>query len=339
MGDTPSNPSTDLAKSYGSNWTKTNVQTLFEWLAIAAYNIKALELSILYYRGILRRSTIYGLFVSTLSGTLSVADYNLTSGSMTSNVFKYAFTALTFTIAIFTAYLKVYQIQEQLEHFIKMKQDWIVFSTVIASELQLPTELRRDALFIIMKHKNTYLDLLKVDVEIMSSIKTKAMAEITFPKELNMHVSTLPEIILDIGTQEYHDFTTSSARAKDRFTSPTKNAAIAATMAALMKETGMTSKQTSPVESNTIVQMATKVAQAATTFAVSGGVDAAAAAAAAAKAIADPSDAGAAVAAVAAVAAAAHVPVTLVTDAAASSTRLPPVEPPPSPSSITLSVQ
>ena len=222
MEESPNRTTADLAKSYGSNWTKANVTTLFEWLAIAAYNMRSLELSILYYRGIIRRYTIFGLFISTLSGTLSVVQLN-TSGSLPSTVttiLNGCFTFFSFTIAIFTGFIKVYQIQEQLEHFIKLKQDWIVFSTSIASELQLPIELRRDALFLITKNKNIYLDLLKVDAEFPSFVAGQVKREMPFPDNLGMHVSTLHEIVMEIGSQELKDLESLSARNKDRFSTP-----------------------------------------------------------------------------------------------------------------------
>ena len=216
MEESPSR-TTDLARSYGSNWTKTNVSTLFEWIAIAAYNIKCLELGIIYYRRIIQKQTIYGLFISTLTGTLSVYQISGAPGTELTTILNGLFTFFSFTIAIFTGFVKVYQIQEQLEHFIKLKQDWTVFSTSIASELQLPVELRRDALFIIMKNKNTYLDLLKVDVEFPSHVPSKVKREMPFPDNLSVQVSTLPEIIMDIGSQELRDLESASIRNKDRF--------------------------------------------------------------------------------------------------------------------------
>jgi len=222
MEESPNRTTTDLAKSYGSNWTKANVTTLFEWLAIAAYNIRSLELAILYYRGIIRRQTIYGLFISTLTGTLSVIQLNTSSSlpSTVTTILNGCFTFFSFTIAIFTGFIKVYQIQEQLEHFIKLKQDWIVFSTSIASELQLPVELRRDALFLITKNKNIYLDLLKVDAEFPSFVAAQVKKEMPFPDNLEMHASTLHEIVMTIGSQELKDLECLSARNKDRFSPP-----------------------------------------------------------------------------------------------------------------------
>jgi hypothetical protein len=69
---------------------------------------------------------------------------------------------------VYTGYIKIYQIQETLEQYIKMKQEWTVFSTSIASEPQLPIELRRDALFMIIKNKNNtmvcrYRDTVLID--------------------------------------------------------------------------------------------------------------------------------------------------------------------------------
>jgi hypothetical protein len=254
MEESPNRTTTDLAKAYGSNWTKANVTTMFEWLAIAAYNIRSLELSILYYRGIIRRYTIYGLFISTLTGTLSVIQLN-TSNSLPSTVITIlnsCFTFFSFTIAIFTGFIKVYQIQEQLEHFIKLKQDWIVFSTSIASELQLPVELRRDALFLIMKNKNIYLDLLKVDAEFPSFVASQVKKEMPFPDNLDMHASTLHEIVMTIGSQELKDLECLSARNKDRFSPPmTRKALPAIPENVIVNSTGSSVKESIGTKSKT----------------------------------------------------------------------------------------
>lgn len=224
MEDQQSARSSDLSRNYGTNWTKTNVNTLFEWISVAAYNIRCLELGIIYYRELLRRHTIIGLVLSTLSGTLSVSKFGLETNLIVTQTLNALFVAFSFTIAVFTGYLKIYQVQERLEHYIKLKQDWIVFSTTIASELQLPIELRRDALFMIIKNKNTYLDLLKVDFEIPEKIKKHAYDTLPHPSQLNLDVSTLPRIIMDIGSQELNDLDSAGARNKDRFTTVKKAA-------------------------------------------------------------------------------------------------------------------
>ncbi len=218
MDDTTSSPSRmDLQRSYGSNWTKTNVSTLVEWLSVAAFNICCLEYGSSYYRKIIRQNTILGLVLSTLSGTLSVSTFGISGNVLATQILNGIFAFFSFTIAVYTGYIKIYQVQETLEHYIKMKQEWIVFSTTIASELQLPIELRRDALFIIIKHKNTYLDLLKIDIDFPDHVKKLAHASIP-QDQIKLDVSTLPRIIIDIGNQELDDLQSAGIRNKDRFT-------------------------------------------------------------------------------------------------------------------------
>jgi len=200
-------PSLDLRKSYGTNWTKSNVSVLFEWVTIAAYNIRCLELAIVHYRRKIRMNTILGLVLSTLSGTIATAQAGFPN-SVTVNltiILNVIFIVMTFSIAIMTGYIKIYQIQENLELNIKAKQDWISFSADIASELQLPIELRKDALWMIIKNKNIYLDLLKTNLEIPNYIGKRAQQEMKTEIKLNMDVSSLPRILMDIAVQEMRD--------------------------------------------------------------------------------------------------------------------------------------
>ena len=200
-------PSLDLRKSYGTNWTKSNVSVLFEWVTIAAYNIRCLELAIGHYRRKIRANTILGLVLSTMSGTIATAQAGFPN-SVTVNltiILNVIFIVMTFTIAIMTGYIKIYQIQEHLELNIKAKQDWISFSADIASELQLPIELRKDALWMIIKNKNIYLDLLKTNLEIPVCITRQAQTDLKTETKLNMDVSSLPRILMDIAIQEMRD--------------------------------------------------------------------------------------------------------------------------------------
>ena len=218
MDDSTNSPTRlDLQRSYGSNWTKTNVSTLVEWLSVAAYNICCLEYGSTYYRNIIRQNTILGLVLSTLSGTLSVTTFGISGNLLATQILNGIFAFFSFTIAVYTGYIKIYQVQETLEQYIKMKQEWIVFSTKIASELQLPIELRRDALFIIIKHKNTYLDLLKIDIVFPDHVKSQAYKSLPH-NQIQLDVSTLPRIIIDIGNQELDDLQSAGIRNKDRFT-------------------------------------------------------------------------------------------------------------------------
>jgi hypothetical protein len=84
---------------------------------------------------------------------------------------------MTFAIAIFTGAIKVFQIQEHLEEFIKAKQEWLNFITVIGTEFQLPLNLRQNAIDLIIKHKDKYLDLMKRDLEVPDRIKNRVLRE------------------------------------------------------------------------------------------------------------------------------------------------------------------
>jgi len=209
IGQSPTmpTPNVDLRKSYGTNWTKGNVSVLFEWVTIAAYNIRCLELAIAHYRRKIRANTILGLVLSTLSGTIATAQAGFPN-SVTINltiILNVIFIVMTFSIAIMTGYIKIYHIQENLELNIKAKEEWISFSADIASELQLPVELRKDALWMIIKNKGIYLDLLKTNLEIPDCITKQAQIDLKTETKLNMDVSSLPRILIDIGVQEMRD--------------------------------------------------------------------------------------------------------------------------------------
>ena len=213
MADSLSQTS-DFSRLYGTNWTLTNVTTLNEWILYAAFNIRCLELTISRNRSILRNQMILGLICSTLSGTLSVSQLN---GNETSGtIINYIFCALSFMIALSTGAMKIYKIQEHLEEAITLKLDWTTFATSIASELQLPIELRRDALFMIKKYKDTYLDLVQSEVEIPDFIKKTVNKEQgQFQSSSQVNVSS---VIMEICTSELNDMKSANVKNKDRFT-------------------------------------------------------------------------------------------------------------------------
>jgi hypothetical protein len=227
----------DLSRSYGRNWTKTNVNTLFDWLTVAAFNMQCLEYAIEKHRASIRNFTIYGLVVSTLSGTISLSQFGIETGHVSNKILQGIFTFFTFSLAIYTGYVKIYQIQERLEQFIKLRQDWAVFATTIGSELQLPIDLRRDALHLIVKYKSTYLDLIKLDIEIPEKLRIRA--EQSLPKtDSHIQVTNLPSTIINIGIQEMDDLNSERNRDKDRFSvARTAKVAPAPSVTAASKKT------------------------------------------------------------------------------------------------------
>jgi hypothetical protein len=212
----------DLSRSYGRNWTKTNVHTLFEWLTVAAFNMQCLDYAICLYRSSIRNFTIYGLLVSTLSGTISLSQFGFDQTNVANRVLQGIFTFLTFSLAMYTGYMKIYQIQERLEQYIKLRQDWAIFATTIGSELQLPIELRRDALHLIVKYKTTYLDLIKIDIEIPETLRVRAEESLPKSPESSIQVMNLPTTIIQIGIQELDDIQCERLHNKDRYSAGVK---------------------------------------------------------------------------------------------------------------------
>jgi len=89
------------------DWTKENIETLYEWISIASFNILCLEKAIHHHRKIVRTTTIQGLILSTLSGTISATQF-VQSNNVLKNYFNGAFVLMSFTIAIATGYLRMY---------------------------------------------------------------------------------------------------------------------------------------------------------------------------------------------------------------------------------------
>jgi len=186
----------------GNNWTGNNVSTLLSWLTNANYNIECLELSIQDCSQTIRHNVILGLSLSTGAGTISVANMGITttSSSNLQLILNIIFTVMTYIVAINTGRIKVYQIQERLEQFIKLKQEWTYFITTIAVEFQTPVNLRKDALQLILNNKEKYLDLMKRDCEFTDSAKREMEKKIQEDKDqwfylnrefYNSHVSLL----------------------------------------------------------------------------------------------------------------------------------------------------
>jgi len=160
-----------LKVNIGTNWNGNNISTLLNWISISQHNIESLDLSINYLRQQIRFNIILGLLLSTTSGTMSVANISFISNYNISLILNVIFTAMSFIIAINTGRIKIYQVQERLEQFIKLKQDWTFFVTKIVTELQLPVDLRKDALYLIQTYREKFLDLIKSETEIPIHIK------------------------------------------------------------------------------------------------------------------------------------------------------------------------
>jgi hypothetical protein len=198
MGDANTTQIPTSLVVHGKTWTSENIDTLIQWNLIAAYNIAALELSIMHYQKIMRWNVILGLILSTSSGALSAARFGLDSYKQLGVVFNAIFTFMAFSITVFTGGIKVYQIQENLEIFIRIKQEWINFATLLVSEFQLPVIERVEALTLIKNNKSKYLDLMKTNVDIPEWIKQRVEAEICDKKTKQLHAKSNGHDLVDI---------------------------------------------------------------------------------------------------------------------------------------------
>ena len=197
MGDANTTPKTTMVV-HGKTWTSENIDTLIQWNLIAAYNIAALEMSIMHYQKIMRWNVILGLILSTSSGALSAARFGLDSYQQLGVVFNAIFTFMAFSITVFTGGIKVYQIQENLEIFIRIKQEWINFATLLVSEFQLPVIERVEALTLIKNNKSKYLDLMKTSVNIPEWIKQHVENNINNIKTKQLQTKSNGHDLVDI---------------------------------------------------------------------------------------------------------------------------------------------
>jgi len=151
-----------IAKSWENEIT---LETFGNWINVSAYKIECLDLAIKTYRSRLQAFILLSLILSTLSGTVSVAQF----GSYSASLKLFLNTALTITsfiVALLTGAVKTLKLQETLEEYIHLKQRWVSLSAKITNEIYLPKRLRRNAEDLICENKGLFLDLLKIDIAV-----------------------------------------------------------------------------------------------------------------------------------------------------------------------------
>jgi hypothetical protein len=156
----------------GEDWKPEIVQTLMQWIQIAAVYLEIMTEATERYRLTLRKNTIINLVFSTVASTASLSTFNVneTSNPTTALLLKGFFSFFTIILTLSTGYIKVFQIQEKLETAIRLKQEWAIFGSKISSEMQLPSQLRKNAIWLIVKMKDNYLDLIKSDMGVSKEI-------------------------------------------------------------------------------------------------------------------------------------------------------------------------
>ena len=153
-------------KNIEESWNnKCTLDTFNDWINVSAHKIACLDLIIQKLRWRLQNYILLGLILSTASGTISVTQFG-THDTDINFVLNLVFTIMSFAVAILTGAVKTFKIQENLEEYITLKQNWIAFSANIASEIYLHKALRTDADTLIKISKIKFLDLLKIDVPV-----------------------------------------------------------------------------------------------------------------------------------------------------------------------------
>jgi len=208
INNEPEQPNqTTLKEEKVPDWNSTNVDTLYNWLVIASYNIMILEKSIDVLRRIINVITIWGLILSSSTGTISVSQITQSNNNV---IINFIFIFLSYGITVITGYLKMYRIQDKLEEFIKVKQEWVHFSTSIVSQMQLPIKMRQSAEDIILTNKVKYLELLKLDLDVDESLKKIVSNKITnFYTEIGVYAPVvrprLTDLIMSVASKELSD--------------------------------------------------------------------------------------------------------------------------------------
>jgi hypothetical protein len=163
-----------IAKSWENEIT---LETFGNWINVSAYKIECLDLAIKTYRSRLQVFILLSLILSTLSGTVSVAQFGNYSSSL-KLFLNSALTISSFVVALLTGAVKTLKLQETLEEYINLKLRWVSLSAKITNEIYLPKRLRRNAEDLISENKGLFLDLLKIDIDLPSHMTVLAAKHI-----------------------------------------------------------------------------------------------------------------------------------------------------------------
>lgn len=189
-------PRDDLKFRKGGHWEPEYIQTILQWIHICAINVDIMTESAAHYRRLLRRQTIICLLLTSLASTSSLSQFNIAKDTNLYFGLNVAFTVMSMIVALSTGFIKVYQVQEKLEQSIKLQQEWTALGSVLTSELQLPIKLRKDALLIIMKYKDVYLELFKQQTDTSWSIMNRIAKKYGLESPADLSLSELFERIL-----------------------------------------------------------------------------------------------------------------------------------------------
>ncbi len=165
----------DVKFKRGENWNDENIKTLTQWAHIAAMSCDLYNESTIYYRNLMRRNTVFNLIVSSFAGIASLSQFSIDpqTNEVLSLLLKGFFSVASILVALNSGFLKIYEVQERLEGSIRLQNSWTQFGSRLSSEMQLPVALRKDALYMIIKLKETYHELIKDQIQVNKNVLQK----------------------------------------------------------------------------------------------------------------------------------------------------------------------
>jgi hypothetical protein len=155
----------------GHDWSLPNYTTILNWLNVANLNNLLLDFTIVYYRSIINKVTIVTLIVSSIASTIALLQF---SNDKSSNIYlaiQIFNVILSFVTSILAGYLKITRMSDILDEAHTLHQQVTQFIIELSLQLQLPINIRTNALKLIMLHQTGSKTLLASDIEIPSKVK------------------------------------------------------------------------------------------------------------------------------------------------------------------------
>ena len=179
----------------GGSWDLNNFTTIVNWLNLTSLYIVLLNYTIEYYSKLINTVTILCLVISTLSSTISLSQFSVTENNYptTSIIIKIIFTLTSIITTILTGYLKISRTKEHLDESIRYHSKLMLFATELSSQLQLPIDIRTNAIKIIFNLKDNFKELFnnkcsipdKVRKDVSKLLENDAIRERHFKNFIN----------------------------------------------------------------------------------------------------------------------------------------------------------
>ena len=177
-------------KGFGTDWYSGNIITLAEWLNIASLYILILDKEITYYKNLVNNNIFIGLLFSTITSTISLSQLSLSEidyPNLTLSL-KIIFTFTSIFTTVATGYIKINNVQSNLDICLEYYKQWNSFASEISGQFQLPIPIRKNALSIIIRLKSDFKELFTTRLPLTNSIKERTSSIIENKKYIETHI-------------------------------------------------------------------------------------------------------------------------------------------------------